>query len=111
MRIVCEELGFLRDEPDQRLVHGPLRDEAVGVDLTGLTHASDAGDGLTFGRGLELRLHQDDDLGALEIDAHATGFDLEGDDPEAFQRGKSVDDLLTFLRADAAMNLRAPADQ
>ena len=83
----------------------------MGVDLTGLTHAPDAGDGLTFGRGLELRLHQDHDLGALEIDTHATGFDLQDDNTESFQRGEAVDDLLTFLRADAAMDLRTSADE
>ena len=111
MRVISEDLGLLRDEPDQGLIHRPLRDQPVGIDLTRLAHASHAGDGLTFGRGLELGLHQDDDLGALEVDAHAAGFDLQGDDPEAFQRGEAVDDLLTFLGADRPVDLRTSADE
>ena len=73
MRIVREDLRFLGHQSHQRFIHRPLGDESVRVDLAGLSHASDAGDGLTFGRGLELRLHQDDDLGALEIDPASQG--------------------------------------
>jgi hypothetical protein len=47
----------------------------------------------------------------LQVDAHAAGFDLEGDYAEALGGREAVDDLLTFLRADPAMDLRAPADQ
>ena len=74
--VVFKNLFLAFDQQHQGLVNRAFRDQAVSIDLTSLAHAPDAGDRLTFGRRLELRLHQDDDLGALEIDTHATGFDL-----------------------------------
>ena len=108
--VVFEDLLLALDEQHEGLVDGAFRDQPVGVDLAGLAHATDTCDGLLFGRRLELRLHQDDDLGALEIDAHASGFDLQRQNPEAFLGGEPIQDELTFLRADGSMNLRATPD-
>ena len=72
----------------------------MSIDLPGLAHAPDTGNGLTFSRRLELGLHQDHDLGALEIDTHAAGFDLQRQHPEAFLSGEPIQDELAFLGAD-----------
>ena len=80
------------------------------IHLAGLTHPTNARDGLAFGRGLELRFHQNHDLRALQVDADAASFNLQGNDAKAFLRGKAIQDELAFFRTDRTINLRAATD-
>ena len=86
------------------LVDRARGDEAVRDDFTRLPHPADARDGLAFGGGLELRLHEDDDLGRLEVDADASRLDLQDDEAEARAGGETVDDRLPLLDGEVAVD-------
>ena len=86
------------------LVDRARGDEAVRDDFTRLPHPADARDGLAFGRGLELRLHEDDDLSRLEIDTDAPSLDLQDDEAEARAGGETVDDRLPLLDGEVAVD-------
>ena len=54
---------------DKSIIHSMLCDHLMCDDSPALPHAMDSRNGLVFCGGLQLRLHQNDDLGALEVDA------------------------------------------
>jgi hypothetical protein len=58
------------------LVDGVRGDQPVDDDRAGLAHPVCTGDRPCFGAGLELRFHEDDYRGALQVVPHAAELDL-----------------------------------
>ena len=74
-----------------------------------LAHAMHARDGLVLCRGLELRLHQDDYAGELDVEALTAGLDLKREASEAPLGLKPVDHLHALTWGDFADDLFAAA--
>lgn len=79
-------------------------EEPVNGDGLCLAHALYAGYGLGLGAWLELRLHENDYFRRLQVDAHSSRVDLKRKSREPFMIGEGVDDVLTFLGANASID-------